>query len=113
MSELVTALCAGNHPVEIALRPSPSVSGLKECIERGFVHIRFPETRGGTELGVPLDRSRSNISLDVLTAENGRLQLVGDLSLDYVRVRCIADLELPSLAGRGRLELLEAANPQS
>jgi len=38
--------------------------------------------------------------------ETGRLTVVGALTLDYTRVRCIAEIALPSLDGQGRLEPL-------
>ena len=105
-SELVTTLCAGEHPVEVALGPTACVDELRACIERGWVHIRFIGTRGGTELGVPLDRVRSDIPDASLASGVGRLRLVGELNLDYAPVRCIADIDVSTLTGHGRLELL-------
>jgi hypothetical protein len=70
------------------------------------VHIKFTGTRGGTELGVPVDRQRSDVSGADFDAETGRLTIAGDLTLDYVRVRCVAEIELPSLTGVGHLEPL-------
>jgi hypothetical protein len=32
---------------------------LQACIERGSVHVTFAGTRGGTELTVPLDKTRA------------------------------------------------------
>jgi hypothetical protein len=109
MSTLVNMLCARDHPVEVVLRPSGSLDLMKDAIDRGYVHIRFTDTRGGTELGVDLDRARSEISADILLREVGIVRLVGCLNLDYVAVRCIADIELPALRGRGRLELIAKA----
>ena len=53
---LVERLSQGSHRVEASLRPDKTVQLLKECIDRGYVHIRFPDTRGGTELGVRLEQ---------------------------------------------------------
>ena len=50
MDELVARLSAGDHPVEASLRPEKTIKALKECIDRGYVHIKFTETEGGTEL---------------------------------------------------------------
>ena len=106
MSELVERLLIGQHPVEISLRPDQTIDALRERIERGFVHVRFTETRGGTELGIPIDRQRSDLSAADFAGRTGQLTIVGDLTFDYIRVRCIAEIDLPSLQGRGRLERL-------
>jgi hypothetical protein len=106
MSDLVQRLSEGQHPVAIHLRPERTVKALKERIDRGYVHVKFTGTRGGTELGVPLDRQRTDVSAADFENEVGRLTIVGELSLDYVKVRCIAEVELPSLEGFGRLEPL-------
>jgi hypothetical protein len=106
MSELVQRLSESQHPVEITLRPEKSVKALKESIDRGYVNVRFTETRGGTELGVRLNPGLTDLSTADFEGETGRLRLVGDLTLDYVKVRCTADIELPALSGRGRLDRL-------
>jgi hypothetical protein len=104
MSDLVQRLSNGQHPVEVSLRPEKSVSAFKDCLDRGYVHIKFTATRGGTELGVPIDRDRSDLSQANLDSGIGHLTLVGNLTLDFVKVRCIATIDLPDLNGQGRLE---------
>ena len=39
--------------------------------------------------------------------ETGKMHLVGNLTLDYVKVSCIADVDVKTLTGRGRLERAE------
>ena len=107
MNDLVQRLSQGEHPVEVSLRPERTVKALKECLDRGYVHIKFTATRGGTELGMPVDRERTKLDEADFETEQGRATLVGELTLDFVKVRCIADIELPSLRGNGRLEPLE------
>lgn len=100
---LVDRLCEGDHCVEAGLRPERSVKLFKEAIDRGYVHIKFTETRGGTELGCSLDMTASDFSNADFINGKGKVRLEGTLTLDYVKVRCIADIELESLAGRGHL----------
>lgn len=107
MSNLVERLCTSDHPVEIRIRPERTLSALKACLDRGFVHIRFTDTRGGTELGIPIDAARSDLSQADLERGAGSLRLVGALTLDYVPVRCIADIDVSSFSGRGRLETVD------
>jgi hypothetical protein len=103
MSDLVERLSNGRHPVEASLRPERTLGALKACIDRGYVHIKFTGTRGGTELGVPVDRQLSNLAADFDNG-TGQIHVVGDLTLDYQPVRCVADIDLASLSGEGYLE---------
>ena len=105
--ELVDRLSEGEHPVEASLRPDRTVQRLKQSIDRGFVHIKFTGTRGGTELGVRLDRDRSDLSRADFDRPSGSVRLVGALTLNDVSVRCVADIELTTLTGRGHLETFD------
>jgi uncharacterized protein YbdZ (MbtH family) len=102
--DLVGFLAAGAHPVEAGLRPEKSVKRLHEALERGFVHIKFTDTRGGTELGFDVDRRASDLSAADFERGTGRIHVEGELTLNYQRVRCVADLDLGTLTGEGRLE---------
>src|ERR1700754_4108339 len=42
---LVDRLCEGNHPVEAGLRPERTAKLFKEAIDRGYVHIKFTQTK--------------------------------------------------------------------
>jgi len=103
-NDLVQRLSEGEHPVEVTLRPEKTAQALKESIDRGYVHIKFTNTQGGTELGVRLDKSASDFGAADFSGQRGSVRLVGGLTLDYVKVRCIADIDLSTLAGKGRLE---------
>jgi uncharacterized protein YbdZ (MbtH family) len=107
--ELVNRLCEGDHPVEASLRPEKTVQVLKERIDMGHVHIKFTDTRGGTELGVRLDPDATDLSKADFAAGQGTVHLEGTLTLNYVPVRCVADIDLTSLEGKGHLVSLEAA----
>lgn len=104
MSELVRQLSEGDHPVEAGLHPEKTVQALKEGIDRGYVHIKFTDTKGGTELGVRLNQEATDLKEADFDAQTGSVHLQGDLSLDYVKVRCIADIDLDTLTGKGHLE---------
>jgi hypothetical protein len=106
MNELVQRLSQGNHSVEASLRPNKTVTAFKESIDRGYVHITFTDTKGGTELGIRLDTEASNLKEADFKSETGKVHLVGSLTLNYERVRCIADIDLNTLEGKGHLELV-------
>ena len=108
VDELVARLSARDHHVEASLRPGKTVEAFKECIDRGYVHIKFTETKGGTELGFKLDRHASDLSKADFSTETGNVHLVGNLTLNYVKVQCIADIELKTLEGKGYLVPLES-----
>jgi hypothetical protein len=108
MDELVHRLSQGDHPVEISLRPEKTVAAFKECLDRGYVHVKFTKTRGGTELGVRLEPNASDLKRADFEKETGTLTVVGTLTLNYEPVKCIARIDLPSLSGSGRLEPLQS-----
>ena len=100
---LVDRLCEGDHVVEVGLRPERTAKLFKEAIDRDYVHIKFTETKGGTELGFRLNRDTSDFSAADFENGKGTVHVEGSLTLDYVKVKCIADVDLSTLAGKGRL----------
>jgi uncharacterized protein YbdZ (MbtH family) len=100
---LVSRLSKGRHRVESSLRPERTAQALKERIDLGYVHIKFTETKGGTELGVRLDRETTDLSKADFDNQSGEVHLEGELTLDYVKVRCVADIDIKTLVGKGHL----------
>jgi hypothetical protein len=107
MNELVQKLCEGDHRVEVSLRPDKTSKAFMDCINRKYVHVKFTETKGGTELGMKLDSQATDLRNADFQKETGTVKLVGDLTLDYSKVRLFATIELPTLTGTGHLELAE------
>jgi len=105
---LVDRLCEDHHPVEAGLRPERTVKIFKEAVDRNYVHIKFTDTKGGTELGVRLDRDACDFSQADFEEGSGAAHIEGGLTLDYVKVRCIADIDLSTLQGTGHLAKVEA-----
>jgi hypothetical protein len=105
MDELVQRLSEGDHPV--VTRRAESVEKLKQSIDRGYVLVTFTDTRGGTELGVRLDDALTDLSGADFDEGTGSVHLAGNLTLNYVKVRCAADIDLAKLEGKGHLEILE------
>src|ERR1700733_11045225 len=99
MNELVRRLSDGSHPVELVLRPEKTPDALRACLDRRYVHIKFSSTQGGTELGVRIDESTAKLALDAIDRVAGAIHIVGDLVLDYVPIRCVADIELATWEG--------------
>ncbi|HEV3036995.1 MAG TPA: MbtH family NRPS accessory protein [Candidatus Angelobacter sp.] len=106
---LVDCLCEGEHPVEVAMRPERTYKLFKEAIDRDYIHIKFTQTKGGTELGFRLDRNASDFSRADFESGKGTVHVEGNLTLDYVKVKCVADIDLSSLQGEGHLAKVEAA----
>jgi uncharacterized protein YbdZ (MbtH family) len=105
---LVERLCEGDHAVEVGLRPEKTLKLFKEAIDRDYVHIKFTQTKGGTELGFRLDRSASDFSAADFENGVGTVHVEGNLTLDYVKVKCVADIDLSMLEGKGRLVKVES-----
>jgi len=105
MNDLVEKLTQGEHP--IAAERSDSALQLKEQIDREFVLLKFTETKGGTELGSKLDKELTQLGEADFEKGTGVVHLVGDLTLDYVKVQLVADIDLATLKGTGHLLLVE------
>jgi uncharacterized protein YbdZ (MbtH family) len=106
---LVDRLSIGDHRIVVSQRPEPSVKALKDAIDGGYVRVKFTDTQGGTELGLKVDKDASAFSDANFDEGTGTVRVVGNLSLDYTRVRCIADIDLKTLDGVGHLEKVEEA----
>jgi hypothetical protein len=107
MTDLPTRLSQGNTKVTYRARREDARAELKEAIDRGYVHVLFTETQGGTELGFKLDEERSDLAGADWERGEGKVRLVGELTLDGVPVRCVAEIDLATVEGEGRLEIRE------
>ncbi len=107
MDELVQRLAEGNHPVTVG-GPQPSLEDFQRRLEEiGYVFIKFTNTQGGTDLGVTVDKAATNLSNANFGAGSGTVHVEGTLTLNYVRVRCVADIDLATLNGTGHLVIVE------
>jgi uncharacterized protein YbdZ (MbtH family) len=105
---LVDRLCKGEQPVQVGLRPERSAKLFKEAIDRNYIHIKFTQTRGGTELGFSLDPHASVFTEADFEHGTGIVHVEGNLTFDYVKVKCVADIDLSTLQGKGYLVKLDA-----
>ncbi|HLZ61774.1 MAG TPA: hypothetical protein VKR06_32940 [Ktedonosporobacter sp.] len=111
MDDLVQRLAEGNHPVTIG-GPKPSLEEFHTRVtDMGYVFIKFTGTRGGTDLGVRVDKSTTDVSKADFEQGHGTAHVEGTLTLNYVKVRCVADIDLASLNGTGHLVILEEVHP--
>ncbi len=107
MNELTERLTNGDHPVTVG-GSQPSLEEVRRRVEEiGYLSIKFTETRGGTDLGVRLDRAASDLSAADFDEGRGTLHIEGTLTLNDDPVRCIADIDLATLNGRGHLVLVK------
>jgi hypothetical protein len=111
MDELVQRLSQGDHPVAVG-GPRPTLEEFEKRIkEMGYVFIKFTATQGGTDLGVRVDKDATNLSQANFAEATGTAHVEGTLTLNYVKVRCIADIDLSTLSGTGHLVVLEEVHP--
>lgn len=107
MDDLVLRLSQGDHPVAVG-GPKPSLEEFKKRVEdMGYVFIKFTGTRGGTDLGVRVDKNATNVASADFAQGTGTAHVEGTLTLNYVKVRCVADIDLATLAGTGHLVVIE------
>jgi hypothetical protein len=111
MDELVERLARGEHPVTVG-GPKPSLEEFQRRVEdMGYVFIKFTDTRGGTDLGVRVDKQATNLGQASFDQRTGVAHVEGTLTLNYVKVRCVADIDLETLNGTGHLVALEEVHP--
>ncbi len=87
------------HDVECT-RPEKTAEALKANIDRDYVHVMFKAT--GTEVGVQLYRPECKLDADFENAK-GYVRIVGGLTLNYNKVKSIADIDLSTCEGKGYL----------
>ncbi|HET8844148.1 MAG TPA: hypothetical protein VFN35_21960 [Ktedonobacteraceae bacterium] len=111
MDELVQRLSQGNHPVTVG-GPKPTLDEFRKRVEEmGYVFVKFTDTRGGTDLGVRVDKSATDLSQAHFDQITGSAHIEGTLTLNYVKVLCVADIDLKTLNGTGHLVALEEVHP--
>lgn len=103
MDQLVERLLT-KQPIEFESRTS-TLEELKErLLDMKFVFITFPETQGGTELGINVDTNSTDVKKADFTKGTGHIYVVGTCELNYQKVRCIAEIDLATKKGLGCLE---------
>jgi len=103
MDELVKHLSQGEHPITVG-GPRPSLNEFyKRVTEMGYVFLKFTDTRGCTDLGVRIEKDRIDMSRADREQGAGIAHIEGRLVLNFMNVRCVADIELAALKGTGRL----------
>jgi hypothetical protein len=108
MNELVEYLSQGDHPVTVG-GPQPSREDFEQRVQEiGYAFIKFTDTRGGTDLGVRVDRAATHLQEAGGDHGAGTAHVEGTLTLNYVKVRCVADIDLATLNGTGHLVILDA-----
>lgn len=107
MDELVQRLSQGEHPVAVGGPKATLEEFEKRVRDMGYVFIKFTETRGGTDLGVRVDKQATDLSQANFAQASGIAHVEGSLTLNYVKVRCVADIDLATLKGDGHLIVLE------
>jgi uncharacterized protein YbdZ (MbtH family) len=97
-----------DQPVEVILEADKTAHALMTCIGNGYMHMKFIDARGEVELGVILDREAVEIHTADFENQKGVVHLEGGLIINCQRIRCIADINLETLTGRGYLYPLKA-----
>ena len=111
INELVQRLSEGKHEVVIGHREEP-YEEIKQRIEDGYIHIKFTQTKGGTELGINVDLNNTNVKELDFNKKKGSLHIEGTTNLNYNLVRCIADIDLATRQGEGYLQVIEEIDKQ-
>jgi flagellar hook assembly protein FlgD len=106
INELVKRLSEGKHEVIIGHRDEP-YDEIKQRIEDGYIHVKFTQTKGGTELGINVDLNKTNVEDVDFSKGAGTLHIEGTTNLNYNEVRCVSDINLKTRKGKGYLEIVK------
>lgn len=106
MDSLVNSLSVGNHKIEFESRIE-KMEEVKERLENGFVFVTFVDTRGGTELGINVDKSLTNLKEADFKKSKGIIKVTGTCELNYHKIKCVAEVDLATKSGQGHLEPLD------
>lgn len=101
---LLTRLSSGEHSIEIDRIEKTDGKDIQKRIKQGYIHIKFPATKGGTVLGITLEEKACKLDNADFERNLGSVYLEGNLILDYVKARCIAEIDLKTKKGLGHLE---------
>jgi hypothetical protein len=104
INELVKRLSTNRHEVILGSRDE-SDEEIKQRIRDGYIHIKFTQTKGGTELGVEIDLKYTNIKeldMDIKSL----FHIEGITNINYNSVRCIADIDFETRKGEGYLQVI-------
>ena len=104
INELVKRLSTNRHEVILGSRDE-SDEEIKQRIRDGYIHIKFTQTKGGTELGVEIDLKNTNIKeldMDIKSL----FHIEGITNINYNSVRCIADIDFETRKGEGYLQVI-------
>ena len=107
VNELVKKLSTGKHNVTIGNRNESYSEIEKRIIDVKHIHITFPNTKGGTELGINIDTESCDLTKADFNKGEGKIHIEGRTNLNYCDVKCIADVDLKSREGKGNLVVVQ------
>jgi len=106
INELVKKLSTGRHEVTIGNREEPYSEIKERLIDMKYIHITFPNTKGGTELGINVDTDSCDLKDADFEKGVGSVHIEGTTNLNYCDVRCVADIDLKTKKGQGALVIV-------
>jgi len=83
----------------------PDIKLFKRAIELGLILVKFPNTKGGTELGFNVRNDEGHLDPKNIKYKDGGkvVEVSGRLKLDYTPVRGYATINLETFEGEGYL----------
>lgn len=108
----LTERLSTDQPVVVG-GPQPTLEELQRRLDEiGRVFIKFTETRGGTDLGIRVERDRCDTSAADFGEGSGSVHIEGTVILNDDPVRCIADIDLATLKGTAHLVVIERSEAE-
>ncbi|MBN4055430.1 MbtH domain protein [bacterium AH-315-K03] len=83
------------------------IEAFKEQIDKDYVFIKFTEPYGDVDLAIHPDKETSDWESADFENATGVVHLEGEIGLNYVKCRLVADVNLDTLKGEGYLVPIE------
>jgi hypothetical protein len=104
LKTLVEKLISTKHSVVIGYR-NESDEELAESLKDRYIHIKFPNTQGETELGISIDPNLSNIDEFLDHPDQGTLHIAGRTVLDSQPILCSVQINKKTREGIADVQL--------
>lgn len=101
---LVEKLINTKHSVVIGYRNESDVE-LAESLKDHYIHIKFSNTQGETELGISIDPNLSNIDEFLDHPNQGIFHIAGRTILDSEPILCTAQIDKKTRKGTADVQL--------
>ncbi len=87
------------------------VASFHNSLVREYIHLTFTGTRGQTCIGIKIDPQKTEFKNVDFEKGVGLVKVEGNFILDFVKLKCCAEIDLQDLSGTAQLEIVQKLSP--